>query len=72
MILNGEYVEKLSDEELCMLEQLTYLDERAWFRVAFSIFKQFLVTICGKQVADVNVDIYLVESNVIWNDGCND
>ena len=27
MILNGEYVEKLSDEELCMLEQLTYLDE---------------------------------------------
>ena len=38
----------------------------------FSDFKQFLVTICGKQVADVNVDIYLVESNVIWNDGCND
>lgn len=29
MILNGEYVEKLSDEELCMLEQLTYLDEIA-------------------------------------------
>lgn len=29
MILNGEYVEKLSDEELCMLEQLTYLDEMA-------------------------------------------
>ena len=27
MILNGEYVEKLSDEELCMVEQLTYLDE---------------------------------------------
>lgn len=27
MILNGEYVERLSDEELCMLEQLTYLDE---------------------------------------------
>ena len=27
MILNGEYVEKLTDEELCMLEQLTYLDE---------------------------------------------
>ena len=27
MILNGEYIEKLSDEELCMLEQLTYLDE---------------------------------------------
>ena len=27
MILNGEHVEKLSDEELCMLEQLTYLDE---------------------------------------------
>lgn len=23
MILNGEYVEKLTDEELCMLEQLT-------------------------------------------------
>ena len=29
MILNGEYVERLSDEELCMLEQLTYLDEMA-------------------------------------------
>ena len=29
MILNGEYIDKLSDEELCMLEQLTYLDERA-------------------------------------------
>lgn len=27
MILNGETVEKLTDEELCMLEQLTYLDE---------------------------------------------
>lgn len=27
MILNGEYVEKLTDEELCMLEQITYLDE---------------------------------------------
>ena len=27
MILNGENIEKLSDEELCMLEQLTYLDE---------------------------------------------
>ena len=27
MILNGEYVEKLTDEELCMIEQLTYLDE---------------------------------------------
>ena len=27
MIINGEYIEKLSDEELCMLEQLTYLDE---------------------------------------------
>lgn len=27
MILNGEYIEKLPDEELCMLEQLTYLDE---------------------------------------------
>jgi hypothetical protein len=27
MVLNGEYVERLSDEELCMLEQLTYLDE---------------------------------------------
>ena len=27
MILNGEYVDKLTDEELCMLEQLTYLDE---------------------------------------------
>ena len=25
MILNGEYVEKLSDEELCMIEQLTIL-----------------------------------------------
>ncbi|SEH50803.1 hypothetical protein SAMN02910265_01077 [Ruminococcus flavefaciens] len=24
MIINGEYIEKLSDEELCMLEQLTY------------------------------------------------
>ena len=29
MVLNGEYVERLSDEELCMLEQLTYLDEMA-------------------------------------------
>ena len=29
MILNGEYVDKLTDEELCMLEQLTYLDEMA-------------------------------------------
>ena len=27
MIINGEYIEKLSDEELCMIEQLTYLDE---------------------------------------------
>ena len=27
MFLNGEYVDKLTDEELCMLEQLTYLDE---------------------------------------------
>ena len=27
MILNGETVEKINDEELCMLEQLTYLDE---------------------------------------------
>ena len=27
MILNGEYVDKLTDEELCMIEQLTYLDE---------------------------------------------
>ena len=27
MILNGEYVERLTDEELCMIEQLTYLDE---------------------------------------------
>lgn len=27
MLLNGEYIEKLSDEELCMIEQLTYLDE---------------------------------------------
>ena len=27
MILNGEYVDKLTDEELCMSEQLTYLDE---------------------------------------------
>ena len=27
MILNGETVEKLTDEELCMLEQFTYLDE---------------------------------------------
>ncbi len=27
MILNGEYVSRLTDEELCMLEQLTYLDE---------------------------------------------
>ena len=31
MILNGEYVERLSDEELCMLEQLTYLDEMVIF-----------------------------------------
>jgi|GEM_PF-2232513 len=29
MILNGEYIEKLTDEELCMIEQLTYLDEMA-------------------------------------------
>ena len=29
MILNGEYIDKLTDEELCMLEQLTYLDEMA-------------------------------------------
>lgn len=29
MILNDEYVERLTDEELCMLEQLTYLDEMA-------------------------------------------
>ena len=29
MILNGEYVDKLTDEELCMLERLTYLDEMA-------------------------------------------
>lgn len=29
MVLNGEYIEKISDEELCMLEQLTYLDEMA-------------------------------------------
>jgi len=29
MILNGEYVERLSNEELCMIEQLTYLDEMA-------------------------------------------
>lgn len=29
MVLNGEYIEKLSDEELCMIEQLTYLDEMA-------------------------------------------
>ena len=27
MVLNGEYVDKLTDEELCMLEQLTYLNE---------------------------------------------
>ena len=27
MILNGEYIDKLTDEELCMIEQLTYLDE---------------------------------------------
>ncbi len=27
MILNGEYVDKLTDEELCMIEQLTSLDE---------------------------------------------
>ncbi len=27
MFLNGEYVDKLTDEELCMIEQLTYLDE---------------------------------------------
>lgn len=27
MVLNGEYVDKLTDEELCMIEQLTYLDE---------------------------------------------
>ena len=27
MILNGEYVSRLTDEELCMLEHLTYLDE---------------------------------------------
>lgn len=29
MILNGEYIEKLTDEELCMIEQLTYPDEMA-------------------------------------------
>ncbi len=29
MILNDEYVDKLTDEELCMIEQLTYLDEMA-------------------------------------------
>lgn len=29
MVLNGEYVDKLTDEELCMIEQLTYLDEMA-------------------------------------------
>ncbi|EWM55131.1 hypothetical protein RF007C_05510 [Ruminococcus flavefaciens 007c] len=27
MILNGEYVDKLTDEELCMIEQLTSLYE---------------------------------------------
>ncbi len=31
MLLNGEYIEKLSDEELCMIEQLTYLDEMVIF-----------------------------------------
>lgn len=31
MIINGEYIEKLSDEELCMIEQLTYLDEMVIF-----------------------------------------
>ena len=29
MILSGEYIDKLTDEELCMIEQLTYLDEIA-------------------------------------------
>ena len=31
MILNREYVDKLTDEELCMIEQLTYLDEMVIF-----------------------------------------
>ena len=27
MIINGEYIEKISDEELYIIEQMTYLDE---------------------------------------------
>lgn len=39
MILNDKYVEKLTDEELCMLEQLTYLDEDV--AIAAEIDKDF-------------------------------
>ena len=46
MVLNGEYVDKLTDEELCMIEQLTYLDEMV-------AEKQELIIVFPKLIIDI-------------------